>query len=223
MGMSSFWLKIIACASMLLDHLSYALPERASWMNVVGRIAFPIFAFQLAQGYSHTRDFNRYALRLASFAVLSQFPFMLLMRMTGGSEATLNIFFTLFIGLMAVRAYDTLPCKPAVLIMVVLGSAVADLINTDYGAWGVVLVFLFHVAGKDKFKQAAALLLMAAARYGVYIIRTGDVTASCIAFCLSLVFILLHNGNKGWNVKYLLYVFYPAHLIILYALNRYAF
>lgn len=222
-GMNSFWLKIVAIISMFADHLSYALPERVPALNAVGRIAFPLFAFQLAQGCRHTRNFNAFALRLAIFAIISQYPFSLLMRMTGGSQATLNIFFTLFIGAILIRAYMIIPCKPAALIAVVLGSCVADLINTDYGAWGVLLIFVLFLAGDNKLHQVLAVLLMAVIKYSNTFIVSGVVQANPVAFLTSLLFIIMFNGQKGPGLKYAFYVFYPAHLLLLYALDQFVF
>ena len=73
--MSSFVLKIIAIISMFLDHLSYSIYGHFSWLNYLGRLAFPIFAFQITEGYSHTKDLKKYFLRLGIFALISQIPY----------------------------------------------------------------------------------------------------------------------------------------------------
>ena len=205
---------------MFLDHLSYALPSRQTWLNFLGRIAFPLFAFQLTEGYTHTRDFNKYALRLAIFAILSQYPFSLLMRMTGGSQATLNIFFTLLIGLLAIRAYDVLPCKVAVAAGVLIASEVATLIHTDYGQWGVLLIFALYITRENRFSQGCAMLLMVLLRYGFDILNTGVFNWFALGVMLSYIFILLYNGERGIKVKYLLYAFYPLHIFLLYLIHQ---
>ncbi len=222
-GMNSFWLKIVAIISMFADHLSYALPQRVPALNAVGRIAFPLFAFQIAQGCRYTRNFNAFALRLAVFAIISQYPFSLLMRMTGGAQTTLNIFFTLFIGVMLIRAYMLIPCKPAAVIAVVLGACVADLIKTDYGAWGVLLIFLLFLAGDNKLHQVLAVLFMAVIKYSNTFVVSGVIQANPVAFLTSILFIMMFNGQKGASLKYAFYVFYPAHLLLLYALNQFVF
>lgn len=91
---SSFALKIIAVICMLCDHLGDAIIKPFSFFNVIGRIAFPIFAFQITEGYIHTKDLKKYFKRLIIFAILSQIPFMLFLS-TFTSPFTLNIFFTL--------------------------------------------------------------------------------------------------------------------------------
>lgn len=75
-----------------------------------GRIAFPIFAFQITEGYMHTKDLKKYFKRLILFAIISQIPFMLFLS-TFTSPFTLNIFFTLLFGLFAIYIYDKIPNK----------------------------------------------------------------------------------------------------------------
>ena len=66
--MSAFVLKIIACITMFIDHLGYAVFHgEASWFNYVGRLAFPIFAFQISEGYIHTKNLKKYFYRLVIF------------------------------------------------------------------------------------------------------------------------------------------------------------
>ena len=94
--MSSFVLKIIAVVTMFIDHIGYAIFGKFSFFNYIGRISFPIFAFQISEGYAHTRDLKKYFLRLFVFAIISQVPFMLFHKMLS-NDFTLNIFFTLLL------------------------------------------------------------------------------------------------------------------------------
>ena len=98
-GLSSFWLKIIACAVMLVDHSALVAPAAlGGWytaMRCVGRIAFPLFAYQLASGYAHTSDVRRYMLRMAAFAVISQAPFYMFLSPVSHGVG-LNIFCLLY-------------------------------------------------------------------------------------------------------------------------------
>ena len=71
-GLSAMTLKYIAMATMLVDHIGYVLFPWILWLRCVGRIAFPIFAFQIAEGCIRTHDRRRYALRLLLFAVLME-------------------------------------------------------------------------------------------------------------------------------------------------------
>ena len=75
--MSSFVLKMIAIISMFIDHIGYVIFGKFSYFNYIGRLAFPIFAFQISEGYIHTKNLKKYFLRLFLFAIISQIPFML--------------------------------------------------------------------------------------------------------------------------------------------------
>ncbi len=105
--MSAFILKIIAVISMTCDHLSYLIFRQFSFLNYIGRIAFPIFAYQITEGYIHTHSLKNYFLRLFVFALISQVPFMLFTSMYSTS-IHLNIFFTLILGLISIFIYEFL-------------------------------------------------------------------------------------------------------------------
>lgn len=108
--MSSFVLKIFAAISMFVDHLGYAIYSKFSPLNYIGRLAFPIFAFQLSEGYLHTKSKKNYLLRLFLFALISQLPFTLFSS-TFRNGIYLNIFFTLFLGILAIWGYEQLKEK----------------------------------------------------------------------------------------------------------------
>ena len=104
--MTSFVLKIIALITMFIDHLGYAIYGRFSYLNYIGRIAFPIFAFQISEGFVHTKNIKKYFIRLLVFAIISQFPFMLFLSTFSKNIYELNIFFTLSFGLLAIFIFD---------------------------------------------------------------------------------------------------------------------
>ena len=99
-------LKIIAVISMVIDHCAYYLLEHGTvlyeTMRCVGRIAFPVFAFLIAEGFSHTRNRQRYFLQLLAFAIISEIPWFLL----NGTDGTHNVMFTLVLGVVALALLD---------------------------------------------------------------------------------------------------------------------
>lgn len=97
--MSLFVLKIIGILSMFIDHYHYIIggPEI---LNIIGRMAFPIFSFSLGEGYFHTGNFKKYFGRLFFFAIISQIPAYIFKL-----NYPLNIFFTLLLGLVVMKIF----------------------------------------------------------------------------------------------------------------------
>lgn len=109
--MSSFVLKIIAVLTMFIDHLGYIIWGRVTFFNYIGRLAFPIFAFQISEGYLHTRNLKKYFLRLIIIAIISQIPYSLFLSTYLNDYISPNIFFSLISGLLSITIYDKLKEK----------------------------------------------------------------------------------------------------------------
>ena len=236
--MTSFILKCIAMISMLIDHTSVAYFGQTTLFNVIGRIAFPIFAFQISEGYIHTKNLKKYLLRLFCFAIISQVPFMLFDSMFT-NNFSFNIFGTLFVGLLAILLYDKISnCTfeltkdkkfnltinkifgfiPAILLCIV-----SEVCCFDYGFWGVAIIFLFYFFKNDKLGMVIFYITSCIIKYGINIIIYGYhylYILLCIGTILPIIFICLYNGKQGKKIKYLLYAFYPVHLLILYFIFR---
>ncbi len=218
--MTSFVLKIIACITMFIDHLSYALFGKISWLNYIGRIAFPIFAFQISEGYLHTKNLKKYFLRLFVFALVSQIPFYLFHSISS-SDYALNVLFTLLVGLLCIYLWDKLPNKVLAIFIIVALCILAEETHMDYGYWGVLLVLGFYIFRKYKWSQAVFFISFVLMRYMPYLITYNFYYKYCyllIGTLTSIVPILLYSGKEGKKVKYLIYLFYPVHLIFLYGL-----
>ena len=217
--MSSFALKIIALISMFCDHFGYFITHGTfSFMNYFGRLAFPIFAFQISEGYTHTHDIKKYMTRLFLFALISQIPFMLYCNSIG-FNFELNIFFTLLLGLICIFLYDKSKHKIQAIIAIVAICYIGELLKVDYGFWGILLIFLFYLFKNNKVLMSISFLLMCAYKFSLPMLETGFNLRYLIAGLstfLSIVPILLYNGKLGYKTKYLLYIFYPAHLLLFY-------
>lgn len=107
-SLSGSALKVIAVLSMVADHCAYYLMEHGTLfcevMRCFGRIAFPVFAFLIAEGFQYTRNRMKYFLQLLGFAVVSEVPWYLL----NGADGTHNVLFTLALGVMALAAFEAL-------------------------------------------------------------------------------------------------------------------
>ena len=198
-------LRALALILMFIDHTGRVLFPGQLWMVCLGRLAFPIFAFQTAEGYRHTRDWGRYCLRLAVFALISEIPFNLLAYGAAIYPLRQNVMFTLLLGLVACRVYDR--NKGWALIPVFLATV---LLCPDYGIPGVALVLLFHVFRKNQAAQLLFLALINCLGYGL-----GSVQSFAV---LAWIPISLYRGKKGRGGKalqYGSYIFYPLHMLIL--------
>lgn len=215
--MSSFILKLIAMVTMFFDHLGYAIYGKFSAFNYIGRLAFPIFAFQISEGYIHTKSKKNYLLRLFLFGMISQVPFMLF-RSIFDKTFMLNIFFTLLVGLIAIIGYEQCKNKYLGVLLAICISFIADVIPCDYGSWGVLMIFMFHLFKDKKLYMILSYLGLVVIKYFPLYLTYSITTYLILMVCtfIPLLFILGYNGKKGPNTKYALYTFYPIHLILLY-------
>ena len=220
--MTSFILKIIGIITMLSDHIGDAIYGKFSFFNLIGRIAFPIFAFQAVQGYINTKNFKKYMIRLFIFACISQIPFMLFLS-TFTTGFSLNIFFTFFLGLLSLFMYDKCKNKLIGFLLVIFTSIIAEIIHVDYGAFGILLIFVFYFFKDKKLQMIIIATLLCFAKYIPSIIEFPILYMhylSCALFTsLSLIFIWFYNKKQGPKAKYFFYIFYPLHLLILYLIH----
>lgn len=228
--MNAFVLKIIAYFTMFIDHVGYIVFDgHSSWFNYVGRLAFPIFAFQISEGYIHTHDVKKYLLRLILFAFISQIPFLLFHSIIN-NELGLNVFFTLFLGLVAIIIYDKYNKFVGVFSAIIFGI-IAHFLNSDYSFYGVGITFLFYVFNKNKCLLAISFiiatlmqysyLILGYYNYGFEFLKNVFIIYLPYFICtiFSIIIILCYNKKKGPNTRYLFYLFYPLHMILIYILS----
>ena len=207
MGLNSFQLKCIAVLTMIIDHTGAVLFPGDLVFRYIGRISFPIFCFLLVEGFSHTRDMRKYMLRLGVFAVISEIPYDLAFRDTVLEFGHQNVFFSLFIGVVMMYALEKNAEWPIKVTEVLLAMWVAVFLRTDYGFKGILLISIYYFLRRYRWRKHVAgavwnLLWNQIQRYGVF----------------ATVFLVLYNGEKGPSMKYFFYLFYPLHLLVLYAI-----
>ncbi len=217
--MNSFVLKIIACISMFIDHLRYAIPGRPLIMTYIGRLAFPIFAFQSAQGYVYSKNLKKYLLRILIFAIISQIPYHFYFNTNNP-----NVLFTLFLGLICIhflelfKGYKKLIAIPIIAIIMYL----SEFFHTDYSYYGISIMLIFHIFRNKKifmtFGFIIATTIFFNIEFNLYNLQP-IVVKLFICTLLGIVPCLLYNGKQGPKAKYLFYFFYPVHLIVLLLLS----
>lgn len=217
-------LKIIAMISMFIDHaavfMSYVNGDGLSpvgdiagtAMRLLGRVAFPLYAFMLVQGFFHTRSQIRYFMRLAVLAAVSEIPFDLV---RGGSAFYPELQSTallLCIGLLALMGIDFVrktAAAPGAKALLVAGAAMAaaEIFKTDYGVFGILFILILYLlpspSGERTGLGVTVMIICEGVLFGLFV---------WIAF----FFMNRYNGTRGKDMRYLPYVFYPAHLLIIF-------
>lgn len=218
-------LKWLALVSMLLDHLGAScleagvfarlgqLPQPLLLLDVclrwAGRFAFPLYCFLLVEGFLHTHSLRRYAGRMLAFAVLSEIPFDLAFFRTPFYWDHQNVYWTLFLGLAALACLQRFGWRslPGLLGTVAL-AALAELLRTDYGALGVLLIAGLFLLRNTRWQQCLF----------------GAVTVSYeLPAPLAFLPVYYYNGQRGRcsrPAQWAFYIFYPTHLALLAAVTN---
>lgn len=249
-GMSAAVLKYLAALFMLVDHWGMmfqpmeAFAEPGSLLcclpRYAGRLAFPVFAYFVAEGCRRTHCFPKYLIRLGIFAVVAQVPYLLASGTMGGS-----VMLTFLLAASAVYAFQQIVrrenASPVMALFPLLAACVlATLLNTDYGFPGVLLVFTLYLCGEDRKRQLLCLGVGLALIYLVYhplsgLLALPALTASLVgaylrrAMPLHLLYALFaeaavlllsrYNGRLGVQSKWFFYWFYPLHLLVLWVIK----
>ncbi len=231
---TSAFLHIAAMALMLCDHLWGTVIPGNDWLNCIGRIAFPIFAFLLVEGYFHTKNLKKYFLRLLVFAVISELPFNLAIGSRIFYPVHQNVLWTFIIALLLICLNEKAKATGklwkqilAAAASVILGFILGILTMADYNHAGIFTVLVFYFfRGKKWWCYLGQLVLL----YYINIEILGgigrDVSVFGLSFflhrqafaLLALIPIWLYRGKQGLRSKFLqytYYAFYPVHLLLL--------
>lgn len=226
-------LKLFALIFMLIDHigavilehgvilsynrqLPYALSYSASLLvsqidqilRGTGRLAFPIFCFLLVEGFFHTSNRKKYTFRLFLFALISEIPFDLAFNSSLLEFSYQNVMFTLLFGLLTIWGMEKARfVRPLLAILpAAAGIFIGWLFQADYDWRGIILIIVLYV-----FYQ--------------YPVEKTIIGCLCLLWeplaCLAFIPLNMYNHQKGQGMKYLFYLFYPVHLLILFCI-RYA-
>lgn len=215
--MSSSDLKIVGIITMLIDHIGAIYFPSVFIFRLIGRIAFPIFAFLIVEGYVHTKDFKKYILRLLAFAIISEVPFDLAFDNTWFYIGSQNVLFTFVIALLVIHTFEFEQNNILKVLEIVVLVAFSIIFNTDYSVFGIAMVVVFYVH-RDKKLLKCLLVVGINLLLGSLIVNAGGFSLMNFvqAFAiLAIPFIWFYNGKKGKNLKYLFYAFYPVHLLVL--------
>ena len=206
---------------MCVDHAGLALFPSVGAFRCIGRPAFPLYCFLLVQGFRHTRDLRAYARRLLLLACVSEIPFDLAVNLSTNSIlkghvlefTSQNVFFTLAIGMIVltvleglrVLQIDTILKTILIVGVTALGAALAYALHTDYGAIGVLAICAAY-----GFRNQKKELQMAVPCIVLSVLNMSELCALADAGIVHF-----YNGKRGLKLKWVFYIFYPLHLLIL--------
>lgn len=235
---SSAGLHILAMVLMFCDHLWATVIPGNNWLTYIGRLAYPVFAFMLVEGYFHTHSLKKYALRLLFFAVLSEIPFNLMYSSSLIYPFHQNVIWTLLIGLGMIHLNEKARqrAKSSVIAFtragtVLLGGLLGLLTFCDYNAAGVLTILVFYFFRGNSWwcylGQLAGLYyinfeMLKGLVFPVTVLgSTFEIPQQGLAVG-ALLFIWLYQGRKGYSAKWfqlLCYWFYPAHMVLLWLIR----
>ena len=228
-------LKWIALITMFIDHIGAIILEKGAisaynqglpsafsydtsvflskldfFIRQIGRISFPIFCFLLVEGFYHTSNRKKYALRLFLFACISEIPWNFAQNGTLLYPDKQNVFFTLFLGYLAFCLVEHFEKNASMqLVCMLLLLAVSYFLKADYGYKGFVFLLIMYWLHQHKPAQA--------------------VIGSCWLIyewkaCFAFIPLNMYNNKRGFIqgkwVKYLFYAFYPVHIAILTVIRK---
>jgi len=205
-------LKVIAMAAMLCDHVAVVFLQGELYLalRIVGRIAFPIFAYFIVQGFLHTSDYRKYFMRIGIFAMVSEIPFDLAFQGKVLEFHSQNVMFTLFIALGTLyflREWEGNAWAECLVLLA--GCLLGWLLRVDYGWFGVAVVGFFYLLRFKEYQYIFISML-----FFIY----GGIEWFGI---LGVMFVLLYREDRETLPlpRYLFYIFYPAHLLLLWGLK----
>lgn len=219
-GLNGNQLKLVAVLSMLMDHMGLVLFWQWDTLyyvsRAIGRMAFPIFCFLLVEGFLHTRNWKRYAMRLLLFAVISEpaFDFMVFGKLVDWSAQ--SIYVTLFFAMLMMAGIQTAEERVAKQNLFLAKAAailaacvLAWVCRSDYSYEGILLVAILYECRHDRKRQVLAGGFW-------HIIGTFQNVSSALGIAAGSLILLTYDGSRGSKrFQYLFYWFYPVHMAVL--------
>ena len=230
-GLSGTALKILACLCMMIDHMGVLLFPHAHWMRVVGRLAFPLFAFLIAEGCRYTRHRLRYWLQVTLLGIVCEAVYML-----AGNPYYGNVLLTFSLSIALTVLWQH--CQETALVnkrtaalwfAVFLAAAtgigyLVERVGIDYGLAGVMTP-VFVAFGHHRNRSVSGWAYGTVARMTwfcvalIWLVCTNEWPERQLWSLLAVPLVLLYNGKAGrYRLKYAFYLFYPLHLLVLQGL-----
>lgn len=214
--MNAFQIKVIAIILMIIDHIGLFFFPQYLELRLVGRLAFPLFAWLIANGAHHTHNMSGYLKRIFLFAFIAQIPYTLANQQLDQVYNAFNVLFTLGFGLTAIFVIQKSKNVYVWLLATVVCAAAAKLLNADYGFMGVASVVAFYIF----FKNIPLLILSQCLIFlfpYFFLMEYKAYSVEPLAL-FALLILVWYNNKKGPAAKYLFYVIYPLQYVVIYLL-----
>ena len=222
-GLTNNQLKIIAMLSMLIDHIGVAMFPNVMILRIIGRLAFPIFAYMIAEGCFYTKNKARYFFMIFGLGMICQLVFFFFM-----GSLYQGILMTFSLSIICIYAIDCYLKKRewkslSLMIFTVFAAAFLSInlpmiladktdFEFDYSALGILLPVVIYYSKNKLIKMlfTALILILLSEIYFTYQLYS----------LLAIPLLLLYNGERGkYKLKYLFYIFYPLHLVLVYFIS----
>lgn len=216
--LSSNTLKIIAAVTMFIDHMGMLLFPDILIFRIVGRIAFPIYAFMIAEGCKYTRNRLKYFAHLAGLAAVCQIVYFLF-----DGSTFMCVLVTFSLSVIMIEALNRLKAAPNARNTVIFTVAVAGVyilnrvFDIDYGFWGCMLpVFASFFHGTKYDDHRIHTIMLALGMIPLFL----TMSSVQIYALMAVPLLLCYSGRRGkWKMKYFFYIFYPLHLALLQGIS----
>lgn len=203
-------LKLMALLFMLIDHIGYIFYPNSIVFSIIGRLALPIFAWELASGFKRTKNLKLYIIRILILGITSQFFYDLLFY-----NGYLNICFTFFISLIMIKIIVSEKHYLKKIIAVGILIYFAYGLNIEYGLYGLAIVLSFY------FIENKILLILIQLMLAITSIKFMHYHFIQVFSNISIILIILLKKYNFKCNKILTYGFYPIHIIFLLLLKVY--
>ena len=207
-------LKLIAAFTMLLDHIGHILFPQVLWLRIVGRLAFPIYAFMIAEGCKYTRSKKRYLGLIALLAAACQIVYYLF-----DGSLYFSILTTFSLSIVTIYTLDYLKENPGLGSYLLFSGCVVILwllnrkFSIDYGFWGCMTPVLASFCTGTEFDRP--VVRVCGLSIGLLLLAMTSAPLQRYSL-LAIPLLFCYSGKRGkWNMKYFFYIFYPVHLAIL--------
>lgn len=227
--MNMFQIKVIAIASMIVDHFGLFFFPHSAILHIIGRLSFPLIAWLIANGARHTHSIDTYLQRLLVFACISQIPYEIGFYLTGHHKLFLNVLFTLFFGLLAIRMMRTSNTIFFKISAPIVCAGIAMMLNADYGAAGVLSIVAFYIFFDNKlytvlsqtviFFLLPTLVQFVDPQTPLHLARAYLARPFQGVSLLALPILFLYNEKRGLPAQYFFYWFFPLQSFAILALS----